>query len=69
MKHAKIIEGAYKDCFGPMDNLVHEDGSPNWHALMWADPGVQQCPKCSCYVWNEARVMECPDCTTIIQEK
>ena len=69
MKHAKLIEGAYENCWGPTDNLMYEDGEPNWGALMRADPGVKKCPVCGQYVWNEARVMECPDCNTRIENE
>lgn len=60
--HAKIISGAYENCFGSLDNAVYEDGEPNWGVLFRADPGVKKCPGCSKFFWNEAAVLECPDC-------
>lgn len=65
MKHAKIISGAYPNCWGnPNANLVLSDGSVNWGAAHIADPGVKKCPGCDTFVWNEGSIMECPDCHT-----
>jgi hypothetical protein len=64
MRHARIISGAYPDAFNKdaFDNIANEDGSINWRAAMWADPGVKSCPQCKAHFWNEADVLECPDC-------
>jgi len=64
MKHARIVSGAYEDCWGPIDNLALPNGEPNWGALMRADPGLKKCPGCGCFCWNEGAVLECPDCKT-----
>lgn len=63
MKHARIISGAYQDCFNKeaQENVIDADGEVNWRAAMWADPGVKSCPTCKTHYWNEAEVMECPD--------
>lgn len=60
IRHGKIIEDAYKDCWGGMDNIIHDDGSINWGAAFRADPGVVKCGACGCNLWAEARVLECP---------
>jgi hypothetical protein len=63
MKHAKIISGAYENCWGdPNAEIVSQDGEVNWGAAFRADPGCKKCPECNGYFWNEAAVMECPDC-------
>lgn len=60
VRHGKIIEGAYKDCFNSIENIANDDGSINWGVAFRADPGVTKCKACGEYLWCEARVLECP---------
>lgn len=64
MRHATIVCGKYDDAWdkNAADHVVNDDGSINWRAAFFADPGVKSCPRCKTYFWNEAAVMECPDC-------
>jgi len=69
MNHAKILEGSsyifdWERGKKSMNNLEHEDGSVNWGAALYADPGATKCPNCEEYYWAEAELLECPECGT-----
>ncbi len=63
----EIISGEYADPF-PDVNPIRDDGTVNWGAAMWADPGIKKCDECGTPYWNLARVMRCPKCKTIFGE-
>ncbi len=65
MKRAKILEGQPFDWDSgaeAMKHVVNQDGTVNYRAAMYADPGVMQCPHCNEYHWREGVRVECPDC-------
>jgi exosome complex RNA-binding protein Csl4 len=43
--------------------VVAEDGSIDWMAAAFADPGVMKCPGCGEFLWNEGSRVRCPHCT------
>ena len=70
MERAKILEGMpfdWEEGRDAMTNAVRSDGSVNWRAAMYADPGVTKCPGCETYYWAEGTRLECLKCGTQFQ--
>ena len=44
--------------------VVQPDGSVDWRAAAFADPGIMKCPGCGAYLWLEGWRVRCPECST-----
>lgn len=59
MKSAKIISGAYENCFNSAEGMVDDEGTINWGIAFRADPGVAKCPSCEEFYWREGVELQC----------
>lgn len=53
-------EESWGGCAEASKHVQSKDGSVNWRAAFYADPGLKKCPACDRYLWNEGARMECP---------
>ena len=53
-------EESWYGCDEAARNVQRSDGSVNWRAAFYADPGRTKCPSCDRHLWNEGARLECP---------
>jgi hypothetical protein len=65
MHSPKIIHGTpfdWNTAAEAANNIANEDGSINYRAAFYADPGVTKCPNCYEYYWREGIIVQCLAC-------
>lgn len=65
MKDVIVLEGEkfdWKEAERHQKEVVAEDGSVNWRAAFFADPGVMSCPECKVMFWREGKLVKCTEC-------
>lgn len=47
------------ECREASKHVMRDDGTVNWRAAFFADPGVTSCPVCKEYLMHEGSILEC----------